>query len=198
MEVFFGFDHNELVYWEHNILWSLNHFENPNRPLVIWDIIAALLAFNDSAPKYVNHILSKWLISYVGPELGHSPAKMINLTSRQLHLLNVISRRVVLEEGKEEKVNSKKLGECAFEEEEQTLWREILESSEKELRERLVSFNFGAVIDVISRLSKNFSKSSYWVPVGLAQMEQWVAKNHGHVRDHLKHLASKVRKLEKR
>ncbi|KAM7463624.1 hypothetical protein LguiA_031745 [Lonicera macranthoides] len=197
MEVLFGFDRNELVYWEHNILWSLNYFENPNRPLVIWDIIAALLAFNDSAPKYVNHMLSKWLISYVGPELGHSPAKMTNLTSRQLQLLNVISRRVVLEEGKEEKVNSKKLGECAFEEEEQTLWREILESSEKELRERLVSFNFGAVIDLISRLSTNFSKSSYWVPVGLAQMEQWVAKNHGHVRDHLKHLASKVRKLEK-
>lgn len=208
VEAFPGFSNKELVHWEHNILWSLKQHEHLDKPVVIWDIVAVLLAFKQFAPKYVDHVLAKWLRSYVGSNSGHSPAQMVsdvckffsNITSRQLHLLNIISRRVVLTELKADKINSENQSLeaiCEPADEQAALWMKLLKSSEKELRERLVVCSFSAVIDIVSHSSQNLCKSGYWQPVGLAQKEQWIESNHDHVRDYLKLLKLEVGKIEK-
>ncbi|XP_059628944.1 uncharacterized protein LOC132271549 isoform X2 [Cornus florida] len=207
VEAFPGFLEKDLNCWECNILWSLNQFEQLDKPLVVWDVVAALLAFKQSSPKYVEHVIAKWLISFVGFQLGLSTAKFLphvsrslsKITSRQLHLLNIISRHVILGELKGD-TNNKKQKNCeglCGAEEELTSWMELLLSSERELRERLVGFSFSVVLSLISNSRTNFGKFGYWHPVGLAQMEQWVALNHYYLHDDLKLLTSEVGKLDK-
>ncbi|XP_065861489.1 uncharacterized protein [Euphorbia lathyris] len=60
-------DHSaeKLVYWELNVLWSLKIFENLDMPLVVWDIIATLLAFKQCMPEYLDHMLASCSISSV-------------------------------------------------------------------------------------------------------------------------------------
>lgn len=199
----------ELVYWESNFLWSLKQYETQEKPLVVWDIVTAFLAFNHSKSEYVEHVLIKWLsISYVGSHVG-LPAEEVLLcvsrsfskfTSRQLHLLNIICRRIMLSEMKADEINSKLLnleGVHGAEEEQLSLWINLLLASERELRERLVGFTFSAFISLMPASAAN-SPSGNWFPVGLAQMEQWVELNHDHVQDQLKVLASEVGKQEGR
>ncbi|KAK3042854.1 hypothetical protein RJ639_001127 [Escallonia herrerae] len=203
-----AFPDEELVYWDYNILWSLNFYEHLDRPVVMWDIVAALLAFKQSSPEYVEHILVRWVTSFVGSELGLSPAKILpnasrflsNLSSRQLHLLNIVSRCVVLGQVKAERLDCKNqsLERLWDFEEELTLWVELLDRSEKELQQRLVGFSFSAGINLVSHSSSFVCKPRYWQPVGLAQMEQWVAINHDQVKDDLKLLGAELRKLNER
>ncbi|KAK2995901.1 hypothetical protein RJ640_028309, partial [Escallonia rubra] len=203
-----AFPDEELVYWDYNILWSLNFYEHLDRPVVMWDIVAALLAFKQSAPEYVEHILVRWVRSFVGSELGLSPAKILpnasrfisNLSSRQLHLLNIVSRCVVLGQVKAERLDCKNqsLERLWDFEEELTLWVELLDRSEKELQQRVVGFSFSAGINLVSHSSSFVCKPRHWQPVGLAQMEQWVAVNHDQVKDDLKLLGAELRKLNKR
>ncbi|KAK3042074.1 hypothetical protein RJ639_001776 [Escallonia herrerae] len=203
-----AFPVEELVCWDYNILWSLNFYQHLDRPVVMWDIVAALLAFKQSAPEYVEHIIVRWVRSFVGSELGLSPAKILpnasrflsNLSSRQLHLLNIVSRCVVLGEVKAERLDCKNQSLkrlCDFEEEEMTLWVELLDRSEKELQQRLVGFSFSAGSNLGSHSSSFVCKPRYWQPVGLAQMEQWVAINHDQEKDDLKLLGAELRKLNK-
>ncbi|XP_058206264.1 uncharacterized protein LOC131319859 isoform X2 [Rhododendron vialii] len=203
VEAISGFPEKELVYWTHSILLSLKQYENVEKPLVVWDIITALLAFKQSAPKYVEHVLAKWLMSCVGIQLGLPIAKTLsevsrllsNIGSRQLHLLNIVNRRVVLAELKADNINcgQTNLGPIGAEED-VALWMELLLGCENELRERLVAFSFSAISSSISTSSSNGD----WQPVGLAQMGQWVAHNGDNVRDHLKLLVAGFRKLNNR
>ncbi|RVW89056.1 hypothetical protein CK203_029326 [Vitis vinifera] len=160
IEIFPGFPKKELIYWECNMLWYLSQYEHLDKPLVVWDIVAALLAFKQSAPKHV-----------------------------------------VLSELKADKINSKQPNLEEFggaEEENLKLWMELLLCSERELRERLVGFAFSTVLGLMSSLAAKVYRAEGWDPVGLAQMEQWVALNYDHVQDQLKLLASEVRNLDKR
>lgn len=207
-----GFFTKELAQWESNILRSLRQYENREKPLVVWDVVAALLAFKCSAAKYVEHVLLKWLsISHVGSQfqmglsaekiLQHVSRNLSKLASRQLHLLNIICRRVILSELKANQINSKlqnmRGGNCA-EEEMLILWTELLLSSERELRERLVGLSFGAYITLMSHSNSISSQSGHWFPVGLAQMQQWVSLNRHLVQDQLRVLAVEVGKHEER
>ncbi|KAL0317929.1 UNVERIFIED_CONTAM: hypothetical protein Sangu_2207200 [Sesamum angustifolium] len=113
-ESFPGIPEKVLIWWECNMLWSLSQYENPSRLLNIWDIVAALLAFKQSAPEYVEHILLKWLTSYFGSQFGNSSTLLSEafeflpkLSSRQLNLINIISRNVVLKERKADHMSSK-------------------------------------------------------------------------------------------
>lgn len=199
----------ELVDWESNILWSLKQYETQDKPLVVWDIIAALLAFRRSKPEYVEHLLIKWLsISYVGSDFNPSAENVLlyasrtfsKVTSRQLHLLNIICRRVILSEMKADEINSRLLnlgGVNGAEEEQLTLWINLLLNSERELRQRLVGFTFSSFKSRMPASATN-SQSGHWFPVGLAQMEQWVELNQDHVPNELRVLAAEVRKHEKR
>nr|POF12247.1 hypothetical protein CFP56_41590 [Quercus suber] len=180
-----AFPEKELAYWESNILWSLKQYEHLDKPLVLWDIIAALLAFKQTTSKFVEHILLKWLLSsYIGYNMDLSAEKILPLVSirlskinsRKLHLLTIICRRVMLSELKADQVNSEVQNlevSHGAEGEQVTMWTELLRCSERELRERLY-------------------------PVGLAQLEHWVALNHERVQDQLKVLSSEVGRHEKR
>ncbi|OMO97783.1 hypothetical protein COLO4_14362 [Corchorus olitorius] len=207
IEAFPGFSEKDLVNWESNILWSLKLYENLDKPLVLWDITAALLSFKRSAPHYVDHILVKWLsFSFADSQVEHAIEKVLphvckcinKASSRQLHTLNIICRRVILSELKADEINSNLLdlggldeADCA-ENSQLNLWIELLSSSERELRERLVSFSFSAYKSLGSNSATYSSKPGYWHPVGLAQMKQWVAQSR-HVREQLRVLAPEIK-----
>ncbi|PON71979.1 WD repeat containing protein [Parasponia andersonii] len=204
-----GFPVKELVSWDVNTLWSLKQYECQEKPLVVWDVVAALLAFKRSAAEYVEHILVKWLsISYVGSHVDLPTEKVLlhvsrilsKISSRQLHLLNIICRRVVLTELKADQINSKLENfeglDCL--EEKLIMWTKLLLSSERELRERLVGLSVSACISLVSHSATFSSQSPNWSPVGLAQMERWVSLNHNYVQDQLRVLASEIRKHKKR
>ncbi|GFP88756.1 hypothetical protein PHJA_001019300 [Phtheirospermum japonicum] len=208
-ESFLGFPEKELFWWETNILWSLNQYANLNRFLNIWDIVAALLAFKQSAPGYLDHILLKWMKSYLSSQFG-IPVTVLTelikfvpkLSSRQLHLVNIISRHVVLKEYKEDNVNGKQqelegLG-VTKDDDHVNVWIELLLSTERELLERLIGFCFSAVLSLLSDPSMGFFKDGCWSPYGLPQMEQWVSRNVKNVKDCTKFLAAEVGKVEKR
>ncbi|KAK9066716.1 hypothetical protein SSX86_014039 [Deinandra increscens subsp. villosa] len=188
-EKFPGFPNMDLVNWGRNILWSLNQYEHYlDKPLVVWDMLAALSAFTKSDANYVEQILVKWLMSSLGfecsPSLGSVLARVYrslsDLTSRQLHLLNVINRHVILGEAK---LNNE--GQTSGSEEPQ-LWIKLLEMCEHNIQERLVGCIFAAILN------------SNWQHAGLAQMRLWVTKNEDMVKDYVKLLSSKVKKIEKR
>ncbi|KAL9437066.1 hypothetical protein AB3S75_022995 [Citrus x aurantiifolia] len=212
------FSEKELSIWESNILWSLQQYEDLHKPLVVWDLIGALLAFKRSIPQYVECTLLKWLSSlylgslsslYLGSHVGlsmktvlsHVSKSVSKISSRQLHLINIILRRVILAELKADQINSKLQnleGIYGSEEEQLTVWMELLLNTEKELRERLVGFSFSAFISLGAYATSTCSQTVYWCPDGIAQMEQWVAHNHEHVRDQLKVLASEVAGSDRR
>ncbi|KAF4351689.1 hypothetical protein G4B88_023444 [Cannabis sativa] len=205
-----GIPVKELSSWEVNILWSLKQYECPSKPIIVWDIVAGLLAFKRFAAKYVEHILIKWLsISYIGSNKYHSTEKILlhiprifsKLSSRQLHLLNIICRRVMLSELKADQINSKleNLKELDCSDEKLIIWIKLLLSSERELRERLIGLNFSTCVSLLSNPSTSLSSPpGNRFPVGLAQMQQWVALNRDYVHDPLIVLASEVQKHEKR
>ncbi|XP_041994434.1 uncharacterized protein LOC121744835 [Salvia splendens] len=192
-ETFPGFPEKELTWWEMNILGRLNKYENPNRLLNIFDIVAALRAFKQSAPKYVEHILLKCLASCLGSKceisrklLSEAPKLLTMHSSRQLHLINIISREVVLKEFMTENVSGKEHvleGLSGDKKEEINLWMDLLLSCEKELLLRLVSISISA--EEFSGVGGD----------GLPQMKQWLLQN---VKDEYKFLAAEIREVKKR
>ncbi|KAF5196562.1 Transducin/WD40 repeat-like superfamily protein, partial [Thalictrum thalictroides] len=203
-----GISEREMTCWESNIMWSLKQYEHLDNLLVVWDVIAALFAVEYSAQSYVQRILAKWLSSwFAGCDMGCSIEKILfyatrclyKISTRQLHLLNIICRRFVLSglKGDMHNVQAKKLEGVNVEDEQVKLWIDILNVSERELRERLVAFSFAFVLSQASSSTTIIPIDGQWFPVGIAQMEQWVAKNHDSVQDNLKILASKIEKLGK-
>ncbi|KAJ4835891.1 hypothetical protein Tsubulata_006149 [Turnera subulata] len=199
---------SELACWESNIMWSLTRYENVDKPLVVWDVIAALLAFKQSNPQYIEHILIKWLSKTflssnvdlsVHDLLSHIPQNFSKITTRKLHLLNIICRRVALSELKADDINNEITlrGPSGGKGEKLTPWMELLFRCERELRERLVGFSFSAVLNNMFD-STTSCKPGCWCPVGVAQMQQWVALNSDHVSGQLKALASEVKKHQRR
>lgn len=201
-EAILGFSKNEFAYWESNFLWSLKEFKDLNKPLVLWDMIAAMLAFKQSMPEFVELVLTKWLsVSYLG---FHADIPMEDLVpkiskrfsavpSRLLHILNVISRRVMLSELKTEEINRKLQGQRTNNDEEIDLWLKLLEESERELRERLVGLSFSAYLIAESSQGTVSPSTWNWRPAGLAQMQQWVEINDDIVPSQLKTLSSEVK-----
>lgn len=190
--------------WVTNILWSLNQFEHVDRALVMWDIIAALLAFKQSVPKYVEFVLVQWLCTLHPQNQDSFSSQTIvpyviknvsNISSRRLHIINIICRCVLLSGLKADQVNRKLenlKGACASREEQLDLWMQLLFNSETELRERLVGLQFASFLFLPTCSESSISQPGHAYPIGIAQMEQWVAHNHEKVRDELKVLASEV------
>ena len=165
------------------------------------------MAFKDNKSKYVEHLVTKWLsLSFLGSHMNLPPEEVLSLVisrlsdipSRLLHLLNIMCRRVMLAQLDADqitRINSKVQNIeviCPVIEGQMTKWIEILLVSERKLRERHISFSFSAVKTAMSHLEEPPSQPGRWYPVGLAQMEQWVALNQEHIRDQLKFIVSKV------
>nr|GEX94596.1 hypothetical protein [Tanacetum cinerariifolium] len=191
-ENFPGFPNMDLVNWGHNILWSLNQYEHLKKPLVVWDIISALSDLKKSEPNYVGQIIPCQSCGRRGMIHSHYSMPPINLYSREV--IPIVSVEKVrsfdvnllnpMYQASEAKFNNTN-GESN--KEEPKLWVQLLEMSEKELRERLIGCSFLATI--------NGCKAN-WQAVGLAQMRRWVANND--CKDYVKILASEVKKIEKR
>ncbi|XP_042484013.1 uncharacterized protein LOC122064363 isoform X2 [Macadamia integrifolia] len=205
-----GFSKTELACWESNLLWSLKQYDQVEKTLVLWDVIAALSAFKLAFPNFVDTVLIKWLSSWldVCPEgfstenvLFQASRYVFNIPSRQLHLLNIICRRVILSEFRADILNNKqhKLERIdGFENEKSSPWIELLVNSEKQLRERIVGISFAAVLGHGNCSAANISTGRYWLPVGVALMKQWVSMNLDWVQNPLKFLRSKIGELHGR
>ncbi|CAM8980534.1 unnamed protein product [Rhodiola kirilowii] len=200
------FSEKELLHWSANMLSSLKHFEDSNKSLVIWDAVAALLAFKDSIPEYVEYVLVRWLSTvFAFPNVSSSLEEILTLATtrlqsrscRQLHIISIICRRVVLSELKEEELNNQYLQLTSNDDEQEflPLWIELLSNIDREIRERLVGLSLSAASVLMPCSSRNSSGTEIWRPLGLAQMQQWVALNNHLVPENLKLLASKAGQL---
>ena len=69
LEAFPGLPERELMSWKNNAFWSFDQFEHMNKPLVIWDVVAAFLAFRQSIPPYVEHIFIRWMRTFLDQNL---------------------------------------------------------------------------------------------------------------------------------
>ncbi|CAH9078532.1 unnamed protein product [Cuscuta europaea] len=192
----------EMTCLETNILWSLQQFNhNPlDKPLIMWDIVAALLAFNQSNPKCLENILLKWLASVLGgPEcdistdLSQAFSRYLpRLASRTLQLFNVITRQVVLKMDDDKDLGGVELWD---------MWKKVHIDVERELRDRLVGFSLSVISsNIVSGCDEedNVCRIGGWVPIGLAQMERWVDFNKADMKENLMHLAENVGRTKKR
>ncbi|XP_028790768.1 uncharacterized protein LOC114746682 isoform X3 [Neltuma alba] len=197
----------ELSHWGSNIICILEQYHCLDKPLVLWDIIAALLAFKENDSIYVEHILIKWLsMSFLGSHtdlpaekvLAKVSSNLSDIPSRLLHLLNIVCRRVMIAEldvDEINRINNSLLnsgGSTLSEEKQVTKWVEILLRSERELRERLIGFSFSAFLTNLSCAEAAPSQPGHWYPFGVTQMKQWVELDRDNARDRLKVLASEV------
>ncbi|XP_073108017.1 uncharacterized protein [Elaeis guineensis] len=199
----------DLFDWETKILQSLKTYENVDKLLVLWDIVAALLAFKKINPTFVENLLFKWISSWfldyqsgITSEkiLSHVHSMLPEISSRKIHLLNIICRRLMLSEEKAgiPKGEQHKLSKLNNDEANIDLWNNLLFKNEKELQQRLVAFNFAAVLSHATCPPKDFPVGTNWFPIGVPQMQQWVADNSGLVHNQLKVLSAKVEELGSR
>lgn len=191
------------------MLWSLKQYESPSKPLVVWDVIAALLVFKRTAPKIVEQFLVEWLsTAYLGLKtniaiksiLSHMSRSFSKFTSRQLQLLNVICRRVALSETKPEQIShgvQKQGTSHENADEEVKSWVGLVLGCETELRRRLVSYSLAARSSVASRPEESLHQSGGWSPCGLTQMKQWVARK-ALADSQLKDLSTGIRTYKRR
>lgn len=193
------FSATNFLWWGSNIFWSLKKYENVEKGLVLWDVVAVLQVFKKSAPTFLETLMHKWVsdlfsddlqcVSINIPyELHHD--MMWKVSSRKLRLLNIICRKVMLSDHAEYSTGGEKGNSVSTD-----LWSNLLVSSERELRERLVAFTFAAVLNRIAYLLKGFSIEKRWFPVGVAQMDSWVSMNNGEVHNQLKSLRLRIKDL---
>lgn len=185
----------DLLRWESNILRCLQTFEDAHEPLVLWDILAALLEFNKYNPQFVDNLLLKWIASLfpgcpsgasIDKVLFHIQSNLSDISSRRICLLNTICRRLMLNKGNGSKNNEK------FH-----IWNKLLINNESELQQRLVAFTLGAVQSHATCLSDVFS-SKTWFPQGVAQMMGWVLLNAQLVHNQLNVLGSELKEVGSR
>lgn len=198
-----GFSKEELEYWGSKLLWSLKRCECHTKHLVIWDIVVALCAFKSCEPRFIKHIVLRWLElllkDFLNPSvkdlLSDMHRYMLNISSRQLHLLNILCRRVLASSEFEAVKGCAKpanLAQAYREEEKQ--WMDILLNSEKELRERLVGLSLSIVLVHMSDRALK-AEFGFWHPVGIAQMVKWVLQNQDLAKHQLSILASEIEGL---
>ncbi|XP_021763181.1 uncharacterized protein LOC110727897 [Chenopodium quinoa] len=197
-----GFSKEELGYWGSKLLWSLKQYECHTKHLVIWDIVAALSAFKPFATRFIKHIILRWLElifeDYLDPSINdillEVPEYMLNISSRQLHLLNILCRCVIpLIDFEAVKVCAKPANLADIYGEKQ-LWMDIMFNSEKELRERLVGLSLSTVYGNISDQTLK-AETELWNPVGITQMVKWVTQNRDRVSRQLSLLVSEIEGL---
>lgn len=208
-EMYGGFSEKDVVCWESNVLWSLKHFEDVSNPLVLWDVLMALLALKVLTLKLFETILSKWLSSWFSGSrqacalercLIHLPRLLSKASCRRIHLLVIICRRLLLSGIKIESLSSGLFEvdnkESIDRREQLKGWTKLLQSSEHELRERLVYFTLSAISCRVSYVQPvcHLGKTA-WVPAGAPQMEKWVSLNSAKVPDPLKQLTGQIREL---
>ncbi|KAL6845634.1 hypothetical protein ACP4OV_025129 [Aristida adscensionis] len=192
---------SNFLWWGSNILWSLKKYENGERALVLWDVIAALQGFKKSAPEFLNTLMHNWISdlfsddpqsAYIDDPSHSTRDMMSQITLRKLHLLNIICRKVMLMDHTQYSLDAENRDSSI------DLWNDLMASSERELRERLVAFTFAAVLKRTSYSLKGAAIENCWFPVGVAQMEAWLSFSDGEVHNQLKFLRARIKDLGRR
>jgi len=193
---------SNFLWWGSNILWSLKKYENVEKGLALWDVVAALQGFKKYAPTFLETLMDMWIsalfsgdpqcVSIDSPSCSRQDM-LPSVSLRKLHLLNIICRKVMLS-------NHAQLGPDAENgnDSKTEFWNTLLIRSERELRERLVGFTFAAVLKRTAYSFNDTSTENSWFPVGVAQMDSWVTMNDGEVHNQLKYLRSRIKDLGNR
>ncbi|XP_039848692.1 uncharacterized protein LOC120707755 isoform X5 [Panicum virgatum] len=193
---------SNFLWWGSNILWSLKKYENVEKGLALWDVVAALQGFKKYAPTFLETLMDMWIsalfsgdpqcVSIDSPSCSRQDM-LPSVSLRKLHLLNIICRKVMLS-------NHAQLGPDAENgnDSKTEFWNTLLIRSERELRERLVGFTFAAVLKRTAYSFNDTSTENIWFPVGVAQMDSWVTMNDGEVHNQLKYLRSRIKDLGNR
>ncbi|KAM0928780.1 hypothetical protein ACQ4PT_001982 [Festuca glaucescens] len=190
------------LWWGSNILWSLKKYEKGETGLVLWDVIATLQVLKKSSPIFLETLLHNWVSDLFSDDqqrvsldiLYQSRNDMMSkVSSRKLHLLNIICRKVMLSDNAQYSPGGENSTSVSTD-----LWNNLLVSSERELRERLVAFTFAAVLNRLSYFQKGTCAENMWFPVGVAQMYSWLSMNNGKVHNQLKSLCSTIKGLQSR
>ncbi|KAL6840508.1 hypothetical protein ACP4OV_030318 [Aristida adscensionis] len=193
---------SNFLWWGSNILCSLKKYENGERALVLWDVIAALQGFKKSAPEFLKTLMHNWISDlflddprsvYIDAPSHSRHDLMSHISSRKLHLLNIICRKVMLMDHSQYSPGTEKNNSSTID-----LWNNLLESSERELQERLVAFTFAAVLKRMSYSLEGASTENSWFPVGVAQMDAWLSSSDGEAHIQLKVLRSRIKDLGSR
>ncbi|OEL24082.1 hypothetical protein BAE44_0014900 [Dichanthelium oligosanthes] len=193
---------SNLLWWGSNILWSLKKYENVERGLVLWDIVAVLQGFKKYAPAFLETLMDIWVSAVFSgdPQCISSNAPscsrfdmLPSVSLRKLHLLNIICRKVMLSNHAQHGPDAENGNGTTTD-----FWNNLLIRSERELRERLVGFTFAAVLKRTAYLLKGSSTENSWFPVGAAQMDSWVSMNDGEAHNQLRHLRCRVKDLGNR
>ncbi|TVU35411.1 hypothetical protein EJB05_17298 [Eragrostis curvula] len=183
-----------------DILWSLKKFETGEKAVVLWDVIAALRGLNKSAPAYLGTLMHKWVSDLFSDGSHHVSINASSYSShdavskvslRKLQLLNIICRKVMLRDHDKEPGAENSNATTDF-------WNDLLVTSERELRERLVSFTFRVVLKRMSYFLEGASVENNWFPVGVAQMDSWVSTTDGEVHKQLRSLRRRIQNLGSR
>lgn len=185
----------ELMSWQSDILSSLKKYEDADNDLVLWDILLVLSSFKKLSPKFAEHVLCEWLSSWfpnfpskssIKNILYHAESLLSILTTRKLHLLSIMSRRLMLAEVLPDRWSGlvyDYVEDC--QNDELSLWKNLLAEIEKELCKRLLSFFLKVNIYFASHPFVN------WVPFSTIHMEQWA--NMAATSDRLKLLITESR-----
>ncbi|CAO1947820.1 unnamed protein product [Urochloa humidicola] len=192
---------SNFLWWGSNILWSLKKYENVEKSIVLWDVVTALQGFKKYAPAFLETLMDIWVsallssdphcVSINGPSCSRLHM-LPSISSRKLHLLNIICRKVMLSDHSQHDPGAENGNDTT------DFWNTLLIRSERELRERLVGFTFAAVLKRTAYLLKGASTENSWFPVGVAQMDSWVSMNDGEVHNQLRYLRSRIKDLGNR
>ncbi|CAN6346920.1 unnamed protein product [Urochloa humidicola] len=192
---------SNFLWWGSNILRSLRKYENVEKSIVLWDVVTALQGFKKYAPAFLETLMEIWVstlfsgdphcVSINGPSCSRLDM-LPSVSSRKLHLLNIICRKVMLSDHARDGPGAENGNDTT------DFWNTLLIRSERELRERLVGFTFAAVLKRTAYLLKGTSTENSWFPVGVAQMDSWVSVNDVEGDNQLKYLRSRIKDLGNR
>ncbi|KAG6550067.1 hypothetical protein Mapa_008023 [Marchantia paleacea] len=152
-----GMTPNDIARWRVSVVSALQHLEDTKAPLVLWDVMTALSLLRQAVGgEVVVGTLSEWLLSWTrgedavcAVEIPESQARnfekaVSEASCRQLHILNVIYRRILLVHLKPEAINTSTskyippTQTASTVTKEEKLWRKCVYLVEHELRQRLI------------------------------------------------------------
>lgn len=210
---------HEKVCWELNVVDALEALQDPRKPLVLWDLVAALSSLKEKlGSKGVVTILSKWLSGWAPGQgavgamdsqkwaTGSFQKAVPEASCRRLQLMNVLYRRLFSSHVKTDLVRAHSSDDPNDGDDgdgdgdaEAKLWKDGLYLVEHELRQRLVHINLvqssGSCEGGLTKLSKDATElsSSLWRQL----LVEWVLSNIRSVDPQLGKLATKLQNTKK-
>lgn len=208
-----GIPSSDLAQWYFNVLSALHHFENTSHNLVLWDVMISLNSLKAVAGNgFLNLVVTTWLlelgivISEVQDGLSlltkSYQASLLEASSRSLHIVSVIVRRLYLPELNpfidDRKFSmASELSSCADQTASMSgcpgnVWQRLLLDVEHELRQRIVHLTLSSIASCM-QLYTNTSKKLN--SAGVRCMLQWALANTSVVSPQLLVESQKVRQI---